>query len=545
MVVKLEMVKTREGELDDLHTRMDEDRDLVQLEAFILVDAEGKPEKNVNNVTGNTPATYADSMKAVLGAAEMQRTVEGTEISDKDSTAIEELLDALLWEVDNRLHDLDISCSLQAFIAEQVCYRGSAGARSCLRMGTEDDGELKGKFVPDITPLDTKYFSNRVGTKGQIWGAYRMIRSEEEIKDDYPNVSASGNEIDVVDVWDKEKEAIYIGDNSEAIEKPNGYKFVPFVHVKVPAGSVSLKDKNNIKHEQESIFKNIRELIKEKNAQLTIAATLARKALRTPLQLEAQPGEEIPELPAQDPRDTGQVTALRGKLNAIPFSDLHLANTYVMQSIDEQIRYGSAPTQGYLENQVETATKTIQMTEAMKRGYSARLEAMTKFYQKLLNMAVQQMIIIGETIEIGEPGHKKKFNPSILKGKEYIIKVEFTAVDPIENILNYQISEIAKQQGVSIDTRFRDILHLKDPQGEINKGLVNEIKQVVPALKMLDVAKAISEEKREDKSFQQAQLQILHKWIGQQLAPTPVQPPGQNTANPPNQPPATTQPGGM
>ena len=195
------LVTDKMEEMAPLFDRMDEDEGLYLLKPYEMKKLDSsKDEEDVSNTTLNDPLLYAKKAIAITGSYKRQTVIDGKDLSDKQTTKIEEFLDDIFYMVNEWLPNRGIP-SLDAFINEQACIRGRIGARSCIDL----DGQ--GGIIPGVVPVDTRWFPIDTGSDGMIWGAPICSRSKSQIQRDYPELETklkdTGNQ--VIDFWNSVK----------------------------------------------------------------------------------------------------------------------------------------------------------------------------------------------------------------------------------------------------------------------------------------------------------------------------------------------------
>ncbi|KKK96849.1 hypothetical protein LCGC14_2658660, partial [marine sediment metagenome] len=279
-----QLVFDKKQEMSELTKRQDDDRKLAQLDPpYVMKNLDGQPTPDVINVTMNEAMVFAGRAAAIMSGANMQRIVYGRELSDTDTTTIEEFYRDIYYANDLMLAN-SLFTSLYGFLIEQILIRGSIAARCLMRT----EGGENGKFIPDIMPLDTRYFPYETDSQGLIWGAYETTRTKAQIERDY-GIVIRGRWSTVTDFWDDTVNDIYIakqhysGGSQSGIKdsvkyperkREHGLGYPPLIFMKSGAGFHSLMDVGGLKFQGESIFNNNRGLIPELHRAASIMQTL-------------------------------------------------------------------------------------------------------------------------------------------------------------------------------------------------------------------------------------------------------------------------------
>jgi len=315
MEITYKYLTEMEARFGELNTRMDEDKDRYFLKAYQLTDANKKPLKRVINVTLNDPATFAHYVIGALMSAQEQISVTSTELKDEATNYIETFLTDLHKEINARLNLLGMA-NAHWHDSEQVCMRGGLIRRITTRWD-------KNIFVPDVRPIDRRWFSYEMGMNGLKMACAQFTRTKQLIFDEY-GVEIKSETAVVRDVWDAEKEYVYI---DEALQKtnPNPYKYVPFVITIAPTGSM-FADTDAYSKNGESIYALVRDIFDEENRTASILQTQNMLTIRPPRQYKSDRGERGA-LPDEDISGIGAEVAVEkgGGYELIPQGDAKVA----------------------------------------------------------------------------------------------------------------------------------------------------------------------------------------------------------------------------
>jgi hypothetical protein len=187
--------------MSSLFKRMDDDKKLAILDPYQMLNRDGQPTPDVINVTMNEAMVYWNRCAAIMNGANMQRIVSGKGLTDKETTNIEKFYDDIYYMNDLILANVFFT-SLYGFLIEQILIRGAIAARCLMRM--QDD-----KFIPDIMPLDTRYFYYETDSTGLIWGAYDTTRTKAQIERDW-GIVIRGSSTVITEFWDDRVNDIFI-----------------------------------------------------------------------------------------------------------------------------------------------------------------------------------------------------------------------------------------------------------------------------------------------------------------------------------------------
>lgn len=488
------LVEDKRGEMGSIFDRMDEDEKLYFLDPYKmkkLPPQQAKDMEGVANITLPDPQLYINKAIQLLGGLDMQRTVEGRDMTDKQTTKVEEFLDDIYYMVDERRTKRG-QLGLDGFTNEQDCVRGRIPARSCIRMDKE------GNLIPDVVPLDARFFVSDNDGESMIWGAPWFTRSKAQIEREYNKKGDRSVDIgeyaEVVDFWDLERNIVFV-DKQIIREQPNTYGYPPFVVSIVPFGSM-FGTEGAVKHQGESLLWPSRELWKEKNAIATILKTLTIEALRGGLQLKSKEGRNAPK-PKQSPYGTEKINPVEigGGYEAMPINDIKNATRLLYSIIETDLQRSgfTALDYGSLTFPL-SAIAVTKLTIARNDIMLPRIQAKAVFRQSLSRMIINQCVQLDKTFKLGQPGNQNSYSKGDLKG-DYQINYQFLSTSKEQTAADLSIANAA-QGFLSGDTIRRDMLGLKDPDGEKVKWESEQAERVDEVLFLYRRASSLLEGKK-------------------------------------------------
>lgn len=483
------MVEEKEAQFAPLRSRNDTDKDLYNLKAFQLKDWLDQDIKHVINVTCNDPRVMADRIVGWLQGAVMQTVVEGKQLQmlpDKKTSLIENFLDKGLYPaVDKRLQQVPNRNipSLYHFQCFHSALRGRVVARVLI-------GMVGDNFVPDILPIDSRYFCYESGSDGMKWGSSRTTRSKELINAEYPNVGLTSATGEVLDIWTEDKNIVYVEDKeAKQVKQKLGYP--PFVVAVAPTGSM-LQDTDAFGNSGESIYAANRSLYDEKSRLLSILQTLDMMGFRAALQYASQQGISA-ELPQEDPRAVGGVVPVEigGGYSLIPVQDIRNSAHMFLAMIEAMLQRGGLPTIDYGSLNFPLSGSAIELLQASKDPlFLPRLQCLAVFYQSVSRMAIQQYIDKKIRVELGE--EKVYYTPQMLEG-DFLINYKFFPVSPEEELANYSKATAAREW-YDPDTIRRDVLKMQNPDEVKRKVDAHLAEMADPALAQYNRTKSLIEQ---------------------------------------------------
>lgn len=454
-----QMINERRAEMQPIFDRMDTDEKLYFLEPYTmkyLPPDDSKTADDVANVTLNDPLLYATKAIAIMNGMSMQTVVKGRKMSDRQTTKLEEFLADIYYAIDEWLLNRDIP-GMDGFENEQICIRGRLAARCCFRL----EGET---FIPDVLPLDTRHFTPRVGTRGIRWAAPDYDRNKTEVNEEYPEATWAGASSEVVDYWDDKRNVVFIN-SRQARDQNNAYGYPPFVYVLCPSGSM-LTSSEAVKHRGESIFWANRDLWPVMNQTASILQTVNVYSLFQSLQYESSHGENMPkpQMSPWKPRTIHGVEKGMG-YKQMPMSDIKAAARLFYSALETRLQRGSIAAIDYGTLTFPLSSLAItRLTASRDDMMIPRFNGKAMFRQMLSRMITNQCLALDTEIHIGKPGSENTYTKADLDG-DYTIGYEFHTESQEQAIAN--LSTASGARGIlSNDTILRDVLKIKDPDGE-------------------------------------------------------------------------------
>lgn len=467
-------------EMSALFKRMDEDRKLAILDPYVMRNLDNSgPTPDVINVTMNEAKVFLGRSAAIMNGANMQRIIFGKNLSDKDTTTLENFYHDIYYVNDLMVANA-FAVSLYGFLIEQILLRGAIAARVLMR----EDGD---KFLPDISPMDTRYFTYETDTTGLIWGAYATTRSKAQIERDYGLVVRSRYSV-IVEFWNEDVNEIYIAsrlykggsetnDPSKFPERVinHGLGYPPLIYMKSGAGLSSSMDSNNIQYEGESIFENNRGLIPELNRAASIFQTLTAMTFEGSYEYESDEGSEatVPKnfggLRKQIPVDKG------GGYKLIPINDVKNATRLFYNMLVGALQRGGLPNIDFGNLSFPLSAVAISKLTASKDAiFIPRLNAIALFFRAASQMIKKQYIQGGYTVELGEEGFEREYSTSDID-KKFGTKYEFHSTSPEQDIANTAIGQQQLALGLPKHYVFEKTLRVDNPDALINEGKAEKV----------------------------------------------------------------------
>ena len=477
-----ELTKKKEEEEGDLIKRMDEDKDLLYLEKYIMRDAtqKGNAIPDIVNVTLNRPALFAANVESALGKTTEQIVVE-SEVKDFDTAYIEDFVRAGFSAANERLIK-QAKPQLNPFLDEQFCIRGRGAERILFRMENE-------VLITDIAGWDTKYVRYEVGVEGLGWASYKTRRSQAAIEAEY-GIVISNKKGEVLDVWDTEHNEVWV-EGFKILEQEHLYGFTPVVIRVVTLGSM-LADEDSISHQGESIFFLVRTMIPELNRLCSIMQTLNLKAVKPPIKQKTK-GTTPAEY--EDVMASGANTRIAPDedIARIDYGDAQRSANLAYGMLDKAIQEGTLSSFDLgTFSQPMSAVALIQIGEGRDQVFAPRLGARGMMNQQAADMFTRQVIQIGGNVELGTSGHKKSFSTSKLKG-EYEVVFKYFVKSPQIDAGLYSLAAAAGNL-IPEKAKREEILQREDPDGDMKQLRWEEAEMLSPAVKMNRIVNSLIEQ---------------------------------------------------
>ncbi|KKM75071.1 hypothetical protein LCGC14_1393950 [marine sediment metagenome] len=498
----LQDVLLKEGQMGPLHKRMDADKDLYLLKEYILRDANGHKVDDVIHVTLNRPALFAAHVISSLMAASQQIQVKGQDLKDEDTSPVEEFLKAVFRSADNLLLLRD-EPMLIPFTDEQNCIRGRSAARVTVRM-------VNGQLVPEILPLDTRYFTYEVGVDGILWGAYRTWRNIADIKSEYPEAKATGtitrffggianmftgripaqDMLEVVDLWDRHTNQVYVGGSLVREATENKYGEPPFVVKRVPLGSM-LKDRDNLGHEGESIFFLMRTIMPEFNRLASIFQTANINRVKGATQWHTKLGTQASLPESGGKMGTETAAEIGGGYSKVPQDDMGQTGRLMHSWLSEDLQSGSL-SQADLGNAnfPMPGVAIIALAEASGEVFLPRLETKGVLFRLISEMVIRQTLALGlPSVDLGTKGHEQRYEVAPLENS-YNIDFLYTVKNPQLDVALLGVAE-SSERFFDRRTTLETVLRVPNPSEIEARRRSDDAELFSPGLRAYRDAKAL------------------------------------------------------
>ncbi|GAG52989.1 unnamed protein product, partial [marine sediment metagenome] len=223
---------------------------------------------------------------------------------------------------------------------------------------------------------------------------------------------------------------------------------------------------DQMKNEGESIFFLVRDVIVELNRLASIMQTLNLTSVKPPIKQKKIGGGKPSK--HEDLTGMGTVTVMEPGEDVIPidFGDAQRSADLAYRMFDTAIKEGSLSSAdlGLIGSPPASGIRAIIAGENKDQILHPRLEAKGLINTQLAEMFTKQVILIGGSVELGVPGHKRSFDVGKLEG-EYETTYKYTAKSPVTDAGLYSLAAAA---GNSLSKKYKreNIYQLDDPDGE-------------------------------------------------------------------------------
>jgi len=490
-----------------LRTRQDGDRDLYWLDPYKLRDAENKVVKRVISVTFNDPRVFADRIISMLSSLEMQPQIQSNELDNKQKNMIEEVIPLLLEQINRSLFQEYRIPDLLTHVADQLCLRGHAAARVIYNR-TED-----GVMGSSVLPYDVKNFTCVQGPveRGVVFGSYFTSRYRSQIMVDGSEIGkklqlavAENPTLDANDYWDRDVNIIFKGGSKTGGEVIHWRKhtigYAPIITASGVYSSLS-GESDYSKYNNESIFAANRDLYSELNRSASIMQTIAMMVVKAPMQKKVNPeliGTNDVEQ-EEDPYGLGVIIEMGvdEKYELMPIQDIKAASKMFFGALNERLQLGGLPTVEFGNISFPLSGSALSRLGASKDAiFLPRIDGISRFYQGMLLMLIDQIKKDNRPFKLGESGEQKEYSPDIFKGN-YTLKFKILPNSKEDRAINYAEAHTAKEF-LSDETILEDIVRVHNPKVEQARVRKDRLVEAEPLLMLINGLFTLIDEEGKD-----------------------------------------------
>lgn len=476
------------------------------------------------NIVGNDFRTFSDDVQAILSASERQIAVRMAETEGEDKREeigkLERLLEYAFEKADERLIDLLLG-TLKENLVWYSIVRGWVSARFLVYK----DGK---NVVFDFLPYDPRWLAYWMGANGLSKTAYITSMSPEAIREEYGEAGKDATSrawyktwqkkpdmFDRIDWWEdlgKGKKSNSIVCNNVFLKEPEEYSLDSMPVLIAPVATrppIRGNSESAIAGYGDSIFAPNRKTGDLLDKLASMWASHANLLYKQPIVNYRGPqGIEI--------KDTlhyaGGVINLpagENRLEEVPMKEISATLVNLVNWAESKrirgslpdINVGTPPPSGTLYNLVQ---------ETSNRVFNPRLRNLNSFYSNACRLVEEQIIaggVGGGKIrkfkiqgQLKNKYYEDEITPIDLK-RAHIIKVEFTARTPWQQMDTYQIADMAKRQGLPDGFIQEYILKLPDPKGLGDLSAI-EMAEHSPKLAMVRAIQALMKQGRQEEASQ-------------------------------------------
>ncbi len=303
-------IEAKKRVMQPVFSRMDEDESRLNLDPFVPdIEDSVQPE---DAITTNSPRVLSEKVVAFIAATQPIIRAPGSEKAgnpqEDANDAVEQLAIGMYNNANRRLRRKQFGYSVHETLGWFSTNRGRyAAARAVLRK------RPNGETYDDILPLDPRHLFIQQGDEEPIWAAYRLTKTKQGVRDEYPNFNFSDTQ-NVAQMEDTESVEIfeyyarkpnpffdpqsqspfdrhpwvYLAGtviDSKWAREPHNLFMLTFPVVAVPVGSrpmltpaEGVDEQQNERHFGESVFAENREVWDKKNRAASYVMDLMAKA---------------------------------------------------------------------------------------------------------------------------------------------------------------------------------------------------------------------------------------------------------------------------
>jgi hypothetical protein len=273
-------ISKREGDMNELHQRMDDDFDLLTLEEF-------EPVAGYEKYTSASPRNFFDKVVDGLNRAVLDlriRLPEDAKNKEKKSAILgEQYLLGALGNIDRTLR-MRGEKPLRQALSFLMGARGWILLRALVYV---PKGEKETVF--DVQPWDARHATWQEGATGLVWAAFKRNLSATQIKDEYDIDIGKAGEGEVIDFFDRDRNSIIVQD--EFFKEPTDHKIghvpvfvgaagsMPSMQPGLNASGSSTISGSLLKHRGDSVWHSSRGQYKPWNKYVSGLMDTAKKSL--------------------------------------------------------------------------------------------------------------------------------------------------------------------------------------------------------------------------------------------------------------------------
>ena len=485
---------------DELFERMESDFDLLALTPF------EPEEQDLNAYTSPAPLNYFN--KIIDGLSRAQLTIQikqGSEATEDDRRAAslgEQFIFGGLHAIDRRLGNMG-----EPPLRDQMNFHVAARGWYAVR-GLVYTPEGKDQLVFDFMPWDVMHMAWEVGPNGLIWAAYQYEMTASQAKDAYDE-EISGETVTVTDYWDTEQNGVIIKDHWGKGLTDHNIGHVPVLVGKV--GSMpSIIRRDNVEtttHLQgESVWGASRGIYEHKNRYTSWIMDLAKNAVAGSIIHESTSGtKKLANNPYLTYTEIQLSTSEEERIYPLELPKMPAEFNAVINLVDSDEQQATLPAPlAYGGIEGELSGRAIEyLSEATRSQYSPRTEAMARIYTWISEEMIAQFKKKGQRKPAkvsGYTGEGEFFQVTVKPGDVDAGWFVAVSVEPRlprdreQELRSAQIATADTGSGpiMSMATAREELVHLRDPDAEADKTLVETGERLEP-IQIANIAAALDD----------------------------------------------------
>ena len=485
----VQLVKDKLSE--EIYTRMEDDRKLFELDPYVMRGKNNVKVDDVINVTLSIPARLAAFVESALGNTEEEIVVTSDD-RQVDTALIEDFIRRSMKAADDRSVRRG-EPSMDGFFNQQLCRRGRAAARVMYQV-------IDGVLVPDIALWDTGFVASEPGLEDLAWGAYKVTKSKAIIDSEPWAIQnkyiESKKEAEVIEVWDEEKQVIYVAGN-QILAEPHSFGAPPICIQGVSLGSHGA-NKESQKYRDESILLLVRGTIPEFNRLMSIMQTLAFDGMKPSFTWPSKDALAPP--PEGLTPGTGYAIEAGNAVGLITYGQATQQATMVYQLMLREIQESglTAIQIGNLEFTL-SAVALIELGQSRDQIYRPRLKSKGDLKTSIAWKGIEQVIASGASkVEVGYRGHRRIFDVSKLEG-EYQIEFKHYPNSPTTLLALITLANAA-ESWLDRQTILEETIRVRDPAKVMRRKWIDMAIANSPMLTMRAQIEAFFKEDRKEEA---------------------------------------------
>ena len=554
-------VQRHENETESLRERMEDDYDLYRLTPYDAGDG-------YQSYTSNEPQTYADKIIGWMSAHRLIISVphRGDALQEREQNDQKErFLIGLLKAVDEELTMNQLEPRLQQTLSSMICLRGWYAGRALIAKDEDDEST----YV-SVQPWDPMHTYWSLGRRGLDWACYKVRRTLEEIRAEYPDFELDewtiGNQnpdefgLDVYDYYDREQNCVVIQGKFAKEPQDHGAKRVPVFLGMVGAmprvqGRFNGRlDPDMMAEYGESLFRANRDLYEKHNFTMSVMMEMVARAQKQTVLVRSRDGSKSLD---EDPYVAGSEISLAEGENVEPLGLLEVARETgaYMGLVSGELQRGSLPhsVHGELEFQLSGfAINTLR--QGIQTVLEPRLDALRTCYTQICNMLSDQYATGAfDAMELsGYANNRQWFSEEITYDMIEGVgapEIDFVGNLPQDEMSKMSMAQMAREGQTPLldDRTIRDEILGLQSADEVENQIKEQMgERMLPEAAMWTIMKATEERGRPDLAqfYMGGLMEILQQkqMMQQQMLAGPGAPPG--PPGPGGLPPSPASPGG-